>query len=158
KLALEKPVAPVSDADLDKSLDRIRAANIRYKPKEGAAENADRLIVDFTGTIDGTPFEGGATEDAPIVLGSGNFIPGFEEGLVGARAGQEREIDATFPEVYPQAKLAGKAARFAVKIKEVGAPETPALDDDFAKSLGIESVEKMRETIKQRLEQDRAGA
>jgi trigger factor len=92
------------------------------------------------------------------VLGSGNFIPGFEEGLTGARAGEEREIEATFPEGYPEASLAGKSARFAVKIKEVGAPETPPLDEAFVKSLGIESVEALRQTVKQRLEQDRASA
>jgi trigger factor len=158
KLALEKPVAEVTDADIDSSLDRIRAANLRYTPNDGAAEKGDRLIIDFTGSIDGKPFEGGSTEDAPVVLGSGNFIPGFEEGLTGARAGEEREIDATFPETYPEASLAGKPARFAVKVKEVGAPETPPLDEEFAKSLGLESVEKLRETIKQRLDQDRAGA
>jgi trigger factor len=158
KLKLEKPVAEVTDADIDQSLERIRSANLRYKPKEGAAESDDRLIVDFVGSIDGTPFEGGAAEDAPIVLGGGNFIPGFEEGLTGARSGESREIEATFPADYPQVNLAGKTARFAVKIKEVGAPETPPLDADFAKSLGLESVEKLRETVKQRLEQDRAGA
>jgi len=158
KIALDKPVAEVTDSDIDKSIDRIRAANLRYTPKDGAAETGDRLVIDFTGSIDGKPFEGGSTEDAPVVLGSGNFIPGFEEGLAGARAGDEREIDATFPEVYPEASLAGKAAHFAVKVKEVGAPETPPLDDEFAKGLGVESVEKLRETIKQRLEQDRAGA
>ncbi len=147
KIALEKPVAEVTEADIDKSIDRIRAANLRYQPKDGAAETGDRLVIDFTGSIDGKPFEGGATEDAPIVLGSGNFIPGFEEGLAGARAGEEREVDATFPETYPEASLAGKAARFAVKIKEVGAPETPPLDEDFAKSLGLELVDKLRETI-----------
>ena len=157
-LALDKPVAEVTEADIDQSIDRIRAANLRYQPKDGAAETGDRLIIDFTGTIDGTPFEGGATEDAPIVLGSGNFIPGFEEGLTGARAGEEREVEATFPEGYPEASLAGKSARFAVKIKEVGAPETPALDEEFAKGLGIESVETLRQTVKQRLEQDRASA
>jgi trigger factor len=157
-LALDKPVAEVAEADIDQSIDRIRAANLRYQPKDGAAETGDRLIIDFTGTIDGTPFEGGATEDAPIVLGSGNFIPGFEEGLTGARAGEEREVEATFPEGYPEASLAGKSARFAVKIKEVGAPETPALDEEFAKGLGIESVETLRQTVKQRLEQDRASA
>ena len=80
-LALKKPVAAVTDADIDKALDRLRAANLRYKAKDGAAADGDRLIIDFTGSIDGTPFEGGATEDAPVVLGSGNFIPGFEEGL-----------------------------------------------------------------------------
>ncbi len=158
KIALEKPVAAVTETDIDKSIERIRAANLRYRPKDGAAETGDRLVIDFTGSIDGKPFEGGATEDAPIVLGGGNFIPGFEEGLAGARAGEEREVDATFPENYPEASLAGKAARFAVKIKEVGAPETPPLDEDFAKSLGLESVDKLRETIKQRLEQDRASA
>ena len=158
KIALDKPVAEVTDSDMDKSIDRIRAANLRYTPKDGAAETGDRLVIDFTGLIDGTPFEGGSTQDAPVVLGSGNFIPGFEEGLAGARAGDEREVDATFPEAYPEASLAGKAARFAVKVKEVGAPETPTLDDEFAKGLGVESVEKLRETIKQRLEQDRAGA
>jgi trigger factor len=156
-LALKKPIAAVSDADIDKALDRLRAANLRYKTKDGAAGDGDRLIIDFTGSIDGKPFEGGATEDAPVVLGSGNFIPGFEEGLKGARAGEEREVDATFPEKYPEANLAGKPAHFSVKVKEVGAPETPPLDDDFAKSLGVESVEKLRETIKQRMEQERAG-
>ena len=158
KLSIEKPVAAVTDADIDQSIDRIRAANQRYKPKDGAAETGDRLVIDFVGSIDGTPFEGGSTEDAPIVLGSGNFIPGFEEGLTGARAGEAREVEATFPESYPEASLAGKTARFAVKVKEVGAPETPPLDEEFAKGLGVESVEKLRETVKQRLEQDRAGA
>jgi trigger factor len=158
KLTLEKPVAEVTEGDIDKSVERLRAANLRYKPKEGPAETGDRLIIDFTGTIDGKPFEGGSTEDAPVVLGSANFIPGFEEGLAGAHAGGERELEATFPEAYPEASLAGKQARFAVKVKEVGAPETPPLDDEFAKGLGIESAAKLRDTIKQRLEQDRAAA
>ncbi len=158
KLKLERLVANVSDEDVEKSLDRIRAANLRYKAKESAAESGDRLIIDFIGSIDETPFEGGSTEDAPVILGSGNFIPGFEEGLTGARAGEERTIEATFPEAYPQANLAGKTASFAVKVKEVGAPETPAVDEEFAKSLGVESVDKLRETVRQRLEQDRAGA
>ena len=158
KIALERPVAKVTESDVDASLDRIRAANLRYTPKDGAAESGDRLIVDFVGTIDGTPFDGGSTEDAPIVLGRGNFIPGFEEGLTGTRAGEEREIEATFPDNYPEASLAGKTARFAVKVKEVGSPETPPLDEDFAKSLGMESIEKLRETVQQRLEQDRAKA
>ena len=158
KLALERPVAPVTDADIDSSLDRIRAANLRYKPKDGPAESGDRLIIDFVGSLDGAPFEGGSAEDAPVILGGSNFIPGFEEGLTGARAGEDREIEASFPEDYPQPNLAAKTARFAVKVKEVGAPETPPLDDDFAKSLGLESVEKLREMVKGRLEQDRAGA
>lgn len=157
-LKLEKPVAPVTDADIHNSLERIRASNLRYKPKDGAAEKDDRLIIDFVGSLDGTPFDGGSAEDAPVLLGGGNFIPGFEEGLTGARAGEEREVTANFPEDYPEPKLAGREARFKVKIKEVGAPEIPPLDEAFAQSLGLESVEKLRETIKQRLEQERAGA
>jgi trigger factor len=158
KIKLEKPVAPVTDSDVDQSIDRLRSANLRYKPKDGAAETGDRLMVDFVGKIDGEAFEGGSTEDAHIVLGSGNFIPGFEEGLAGAKAVEERHVHATFPETYPEKQLAGKKARFEVKIKEVAAPETPPLDDDFAKGLGIESVEKLRETVRQRLEQDRGQA
>lgn len=158
KIKLDKPVAAVSDADIDKAIDRLRDANLRYKPKDGGAETGDRLTIDFVGKIDGEPFKGGSTEDAPIVLGGANFIPGFEEGLAGAKAGEEREVDATFPENYPEASLAGKTARFEVKVKEVAAPETPPLDEDFAKGLGLESVETLRETVKKRLEQDRAQA
>jgi trigger factor len=158
KLALERPVAAVADEDIDKAAERLLAANLAYKPKTGAAETDDRLTIDFVGKLDGEPFPGGSAEDAAIVLGSGTFIPGFEDGLKGAKAGDEREVEATFPANYPEAKLAGKTATFDVKVKEVAAPETPKLDEDFAKSLGLESVAKLRETIKARLEQDRATA
>ncbi len=158
KIALEKPVAPVTDEDIAKAIDRIRAANLRYKPKDGPAEKGDRLIIDFVGKIDGEAFAGGSTEDAPVLLGSGNFIPGFEEGLLGVKAGEEREVEATFPAEYQEASLAGKTAKFEVKVKEVGAPETPPLDEDFAKGLGVDSVDALRETVKKRLEQDRAVA
>lgn len=158
KIELEKPVAAVTDADIDQAIDRIRSSNLTYKPKEGAAASGDRLTVDFVGKIDGEAFEGGSTEDAQIVLGSGNFIPGFEEGLTGAKAGEERVVEATFPENYPEASLASKTATFEVKVKDVAAPETPELTDDFAKSMGLESVAKLREMVKTRLEQDRAMA
>jgi trigger factor len=158
KLTLERPVAEVGKDDIDKAIGRLRAANLRYPPKDGPAASGDRLVIDFTGTIDGEPFQGGSAEDAPIMLGSGQVIPGFEEGLTGAKAGDAREIDVTFPDDYPEKSLAGKAARFAVTVKEVGAPEEPPLDDEFAKGLGLESLEKLRETVKQRLEQDRATA
>jgi trigger factor len=158
KIEIEKPVAEVTDDDIGKAIDRLREANLRYKPKDGVASTGDRLTIDFVGKIDGEPFKGGSTEDAPIVLGSGNFIPGFEEGLAGAKAGEEREVDATFPDNYPEASLAAKTARFEVKVKEVAAPETPAVDEDFAKGLGVDSVDKLRETVKKRLEQDRGQA
>ncbi|MGV1014940.1 MAG: trigger factor, partial [Methyloceanibacter sp.] len=125
KIEVERPVAPVTEADIDQAIDRVRAANLNYKPKEGAAVSGDRLIIDFVGKLDGEPFEGGSNEDSPVVLGGGNFIPGFEEGLTGAKAGEEREVEAIFPADYPEARLAGKAVRFEVKVKEVAAPETP---------------------------------
>jgi len=155
---LERPVTAVTEEDVDKSIERVLATNQNYKPKDGAAEKGDRVTIDFVGKLDGEAFEGGTAEDAPIVLGGGNFIPGFEDGLLGAKAGDARGIDATFPADYPEAKLAGKTARFEAKVKEVASPETPTLDDEFAKSLGVDSVEKMREAIKSRMEQDRATA
>jgi trigger factor len=157
-LALERPVAAVTDEDIDKSIERIIATNQNYKPKDGAAKKGDRVTIDFVGKIDAEAFEGGTAEDAPIQLGEGGFIPGFEDGLLGAKTGEERTIDATFPAEYPEAKLAGKTAQFEVKVKEVAAPETPTLDDAFAKSLGVETVTQLRETVKSRMEQDRAMA
>jgi trigger factor len=158
KLALERPVAAVGPTDIDAALDRLRAANLHYHPKEEPAEQGDRLTIDFVGKIDGEAFSGGSTEDAQVVLGGGNFIPGFEEGLAGAKAGEERAVDATFPDTYPEPGLAGKQARFEVKVKDVAAPHTPALDDEFAKGLGLESLDQLRETVNRRLEQDRAVA
>jgi trigger factor len=158
KLALERPVTPVTDEDIDKSVGKILATNPAFKPKDGEGKSGDRVTIDFVGKLDGEPFEGGTAQDAPIVLGSGGFIPGFEEGLMGAKAGEERVVEATFPDNYPEAHLAGKAVKFEVSVKEVAEPEIPALDDDFAKSLGVESVAQLRETVKARMEQDRSLA
>jgi trigger factor len=157
-LELERPVTPVTEEDIDKAIERILVANQNYKPKDGPAKKGDRVTIDFVGKLDGEAFEGGSTEDAPIVLGSGGFIPGFEDGLIGAKTGEERTVEATFPEDYPEAKLAGKTVQFEVKVKEVAGPETPTLDDDFAKSLGVESVAQMRDTVKSRIGQDRTMA
>ena len=158
KIEVEKPIAEVTSDDIDKALDRLRNANPLYKPKDGPAAEGDRLIIDFKGAIDGEAFAGGSAEDAQVVLGSGNFIPGFEEGLTGVNSGEGRAVDATFADGYPEARLAGKKARFDITVKEVASPEAPTIDDDFAKVLGLESLEKLRETVKQRLEQDRAAA
>lgn len=157
-IAVDRPVTPVVDKDIDEAVDRILATNQNYSPKEGAAKKGDRVTLDFVGKLDGEAFEGGTAQDAPVTLGAGGFIPGFEEGLVGVKTGDERVIDATFPEEYQEAKLAGKAVKFEVKVKEVAAPQTPTLDDEFAKSLGAESVAQMRETVKARVEQDRGLA
>jgi trigger factor len=158
KIEVERPVAEVTSADIDKALDRLRNANPLYKPKEGSAAEGDRLIIDFKGSIDGEAFKGGSAEDAQVLLGGRNFIPGLEEGLIGIKAGEERAIDATFPDDYPEARLAGKKACFDVSVKEVATPEAPIIDDGFAEALGLESLAKLRETVKQRLEQDRTVA
>jgi trigger factor len=158
KIEVEKPIAEVTSADIDKALERLSNANPLYKAKDGPAAEGDRLIIDFKGSTDGEEFKGGSAEDAQVVLGARNFISGFEEGLAGAKTGEERAVDATFPDDYPEARLAGKAASFAVTVKEVASPEAPTIDDDFAKALGLESVEKLREMVKQRLEQDRTAA
>ncbi|MDJ0513829.1 MAG: trigger factor [Methyloceanibacter sp.] len=155
KIALDRPTTPVTDKEVDDAVDRIIATNPNFSPKDGAAQKGDRVTIDFVGKLNGEAFEGGTATDAPITLGAGGFIPGFEEGLEGLKAGEEKVIDATFPEEYGEPKLAGKAVKFEVKVKEVAAPESPKLDDEFAKSLGAESVSQMRETVKGRLEFDR---
>jgi trigger factor len=157
-LKLERPVSDVADDDITKSLERLAATNLRYTTKDGAAASGDRVTIDFVGKIGDEAFEGGTTEGAQVVLGSSRFIPGFEEGLTGTKSGEERAIDANFPDDYPEARLAGKTARFEVKVKEVASPETPTIDDEFAKSVGIESLEQLRAAVKTRLEQDRAVA
>ena len=125
KIEVERPVAEVTSADIDKALERLGNANPLYKAKDGPAAEGDRLIIDFKGSIDGEEFTGGSAEDAQVVLGGRNFIPGFEEGLTGAKTGEQRAVDATFPADYPEARLAGKTARFDVTVKEVASPEAP---------------------------------
>ncbi|HUU67290.1 MAG TPA: trigger factor [Methyloceanibacter sp.] len=154
-VTLERPVTAVTDEDIAKSVDNILATNQNYKPKDDAAKTGDRVTIDFVGKLDGEAFEGGTAVDAQIVLGGGNFIPGFEDGMIGAKTGEERTVEATFPADYPEAKLAGKTVQFDMTVKEVAAPETPTLDDEFAKSLGVESVEQLRETVRARMQQDR---
>jgi trigger factor len=125
-----------------------------YEPKDGAAEIGDQVTIDFAGKIDGELFEGGSAEDAPLALGGNVFIPGFEEGLVGSKAGEERVVEAAFPEDYPVDRLAGKTAVFDVKIKSVGAPQQPAIDDAFAKGMGFEDLEKLREAVRGRIKNE----
>ncbi|WP_088348925.1 MULTISPECIES: trigger factor [Rhodomicrobium] len=158
KLKVERPVAEVGAEEIDKALERIREGNMAYEAKDGAAEDGDRLTLDFIGKIDGEPFEGGAATDAQVILGRGMFIPGFEEGLAGAKTGEERTVSATFPEKYQAAHLAGKTAEFDVTVKEVAKPILPAVDDEFAKSLGLESIDKLRQAVRERIAKDYSDA
>jgi trigger factor len=147
-LKLERLTADVAPEAIDKAIGDLAGRATTWAPDaERLAASGDRVTVDFVGTIGGEAFEGGSTEDAQIVLGQGGFIPGFEEGLGGAKAGEERTIAATFPADYPVEALAGKEASFAVKIKEVAAPVPPAIDDEFAKNFGAESLEKLKELV-----------
>ena len=158
-ITIERPVVDVEEADVDKSVAQLVESSTTYKPAENrTAVKGDRLLIDFVGSIDGVEFEGGKGQDAPVVIGGGGFIPGFEEGLTGAKAGDERTVTATFPEAYGEAKLAGKMASFKTKVKEVAEPEKPAVDEAFAKRFGLESVADLRQAMKSRIKQDYDGA
>lgn len=147
-LKLERLVSDVDDEALNSALDQIAERNMAYEPAEGhAAGDGDAVNMDFKGTIDGEAFEGGSGEGANLVLGKGQFIPGFEDALKGVKAGEDRTIDATFPADYPVTELAGKAAKFAVSVKSVSKPKKPAIDDDFAAGLGAENLEKLKELV-----------
>ncbi len=150
-IRLERLVAEPDADTIEASLLQLREANKSYEPKDAPGEKGDRLIIGFVGRIEGEPFEGGSADDAYVVLGEGRFIPGFEEGIMGARAGEVRTIDVTFPEDYGAAHLAGKAAQFEVTVKEVARPVLPEPNDDFAKSLGLESFQALKDAVKARI-------
>lgn len=154
-LKLSRPVHEPTDKEVDEALAELASQNTTFEDKGGKAPKAadgDQLTIDFVGKIDGEAFEGGSATDAPLVIGSGRFIPGFEEQLKGAKVGDEKQIEVTFPADYGAAHLAGKAATFDVTVKALKAPKTSAADDDFAKAIGVESLDKLKELVKQNLQ------
>lgn len=158
-LKLDKLVVPVSDAEVQEQLERL-ASNAKsfVDAKKGKkAETGDQLIIDFLGKLDGVPFDGGKAEDAALEIGSGRFIPGFEEQLVGAKEGDEKQIKVTFPADYQAADLAGKEATFDITVKSVKVPGESKIDDEFAKSLGLTSLEQLSGLLRGQLEQETAG-
>ncbi len=158
-LKLEKLNVPVSDEALDEALERLAAGQKSYKDaaKTKKAADGDQLIIDFVGRVDGVEFEGGKAENTPLVIGSGQFIPGFEEQLTGVKTGDTKTITVTFPEDYPAENLKGKDAEFDITVQAVKvAPETK-IDEDFAKSLGLEGLDKLKELMRGQLEQETAG-
>ncbi len=159
-IKLEKLVAEVSEDEIEKSLQLIADQNKPYSPKgEGAkVESGDRVVINFIGTLEGKPFEGGSGEDVGVNVGSGTFIPGFEDQLIGMAAGETRTVNITFPTNYLAANLAGKNASFEVVAKSIEAPGMVTIDDAFAKSLGMESLDKLRDVIKERLQREHASA
>jgi trigger factor len=158
-IKLEKPTASVADAEVDEALDRLAKQNRPFAPKgEGAkAEDGDRVVVSFVGSIEGKPFEGGTADDITVEIGSKSFIPGFEEQLTGMAEGETRTVNVTFPSNYANDALAGKAAVFEVTAKAVHAPSTVALDDEFAKTMGMESLTRLKDAIKDRLQREHAA-
>ncbi len=153
-ISLEKEVAEPSGEDIEKQIGLLRQGNQAYETKDGPAADGDRLVIDFKGSIGGEVFEGGTGEDAYVVIGSNRFIPGFEEQLIGMSAGEERTLTVTFPEDYQAKPLAGKEAEFEIKVKEVASPSGAPDDEEFAKSLGLESFAKLHEAVKGQLQRE----
>jgi trigger factor len=160
QISLERLTADVEDAEVDAALDRLAEERRTYKDKpEGAkAETHDRVTVDFDGTIKGEPFEGGEGRDIQVVLGSNAFLPGFEEQLIGVAVGDKRTVHATFPEAYAVRALAGQTGDFEVTVKALAEREPLPIDDEFAKGIGLESLERLRATMRARIVSDFARA
>ena len=158
-LKLERLTVPVTDEQVDEAVQRIASNNKSYKDaaKTKKAADGDQLIIDFVGRVDGTEFEGGKAENTPLVIGSGQFIPGFEEQLTGVKTGDEKTITVTFPEDYPAENLKGKEAEFDVTVQQVKVPADTKIDDEFAKNLGLENLGKLKELLRGQLEQETAG-
>ena len=158
-IKLERLAAAVEDAEIDQALQTIAEQSRPFNDKADApAASGDRVTISFQGSIDGAPFEGGSGEDVALVIGSGQFIPGFEDQLVGVKAEENRTVNVKFPDNYRAEGLAGKDAVFSVTAKKVEAPGSVTVDDEFAKTLGLESLAKLRETIRERLEREHAAA
>ena len=156
KLTIKKPVAEMTEDVLNERLGQIAEANQKYdkRAKTAKARKDDAVVIDFLGKIDGEAFEGGSAEGHTLVLGSNSFIPGFEDQLIGAKAEDKRDVTVTFPEAYQAEHLAGKEAVFEVTVHEVRAPKTPDIDEDFAKGLGLESLEKLKEIVSEQLQKE----
>jgi trigger factor len=151
-IAVTREVVDIPDSEVEEQILKIADSARTYTEKTGKAENGDRITMDYEGKVDGVPFEGGKDANAELVLGSGRFIPGFEEQLIGTKAGDDKTITVTFPADYPAANLAGKEATFDVSVKAVAAAEALEINDDLASKLGIESAERLREIVRGQLE------
>ena len=159
-IELEKLVVKPEDADVEEALGKLAetSQNFKSRRKGSKAKDGDQVVMDFVGKIDGEAFDGGAGEDFPLVLGSGQFIPGFEEQLVGVKAEEKKDVTVSFPEEYQAEHLAGKEAVFSCTIKEVKEPVAAELDDELAKQFGAEDLNALKEQITERLVAEYAGA
>ena len=151
-IKVDRPVYDVPESEIDEQVQRVAESTRSYEPKDGKAAEGDRVTIDYVGKIDGEAFAGGTGADQPLVLGSKEFIPGFEDQLVGIKAGGEKQVVVTFPEDYQAANLAGKEATFDVTVKEVAKPGELKIDDETAKALGLESLDRLREIVRGQIE------
>ena len=153
---VKRPVAEVTDADLEVMIERLREQRKTWAPVERPAQTGDRLSVSFTATMDGEPLPGGAGSAVPVEIGSGNMVPGFEDGLVGVRAGEARTLDLTFPEGYHRADLSGRAVRFEVNVDAVSEPVLPEVDATFAQAFGVADgdVVRLHEEVRANMERE----
>ena len=160
KIKLEKMVAEADEAAIEEALGNLAesAQNFEDRRKGSKAKDGDQVVIDFVGKVDGEAFEGGSAEDFPLTLGSGQFIPGFEEQLVGVKVEEEKAVEVTFPEEYGNADLAGKPAVFDVTVKAVKEPKPAPIDDELAKKFGAEDLEALKGQIKERIEAEYSGA
>lgn len=158
-IELERPTTPVTDDQVATSLERIAESRRSYAKlgEPRSAASGDQVQFDFEGRVEGELFDGGTAEDFELVLGSNRMIPGFEDGIIGMNADEEKSIDVTFPEGYAKAELAGKAASFLIKLKEIRAPGELAMDDEFAKTMGAEGIDDLRAKLRERMESDYQG-
>ena len=149
-IKLERLTVEPDESAVDEQLERLAQSNKRWDdaPEGHAAQTGDLVVMDFVGTIDGEKFDGGTGEDMQIELGSGNLIPGFEDGLVGVKVGDSRDVQVTFPEDYPSEKVKGKPANFAITVKAVKTAGEAKVDEDFAKTLGLDSLDKLKEILR----------
>ena len=159
-IAIERLAAEVTEPQVDEALANLAEQNKPYavKPEGAKVEAGDRVVIDFTGRIDGKPFEGGVGGDVGVDIGSGTFIPGFEDQLVGMAAGEKRLVRITFPAGYAKTELAGKEAEFDVTASLIEAPGTVTINDEFAETLGLDSLDKLKDAVKARLQQEHTGA
>ena len=160
KIKLEKMVVKADDAAVTEALESLaeNAQNFEDRKKGSKAKDGDQVVIDFVGKVDGVAFDGGAAEDFPLVLGSGQFIPGFEEQLVGVKTGEEKAVEVTFPAEYGNADLAGKPAVFDVTVKAVKEPKAAPIDDDLAKKFGADDLAALKAQVSERLEAEYSGA
>ena len=159
-IKVEQRTAQVTDADLDTMLSNLQKQQAKWNESEEAAADGDQVVIDFEGFIDGEAFEGGQANDYSLTLGSGSMIPGFEDGLVGKKAGEEATLDVSFPEDYHKEELKGKPAQFKVTVKTVKKPEMPELNEEFFKSFGIETadLEEFKVEIRKNMDRELARA